>query len=359
MKIVGVFRGFPGLGRVVSGVELLQYFRREYGTEIFIYTYLQGDALLKHCNIQNQISISPLDISSIGIIPVSKYGEAILNSINKINPDFVLIDGEPLMVQAIKLANPGTHVIALLNPSDVENPMNQISSQLFFNHYFSLSDLAIVHGLRKVQNPGIYKNFHSINTIIRTEILNINRVIKSKQIFCILGGGTVNVQNDFLESTLNIAKLCFGLSLELAEYKVTIQCSSSNVYEIINENIKSNQPANLQLISTFKPPADYYSNSSLIITRAGRNSLSELLFLNIPAISFISGCSFRKEEQACNAQHSQNLLIKSLPTDIQLSQFVQTCKELLYKNEIEETKSCFMPGNKVAIELILNYLKNH
>jgi hypothetical protein len=359
MKIVGIFRGFPGLGRVVSGVELLHYFQGEHGAEIFIYTYLQGEVLLKQYNIQSQFSISPLDISSIGIIPVSKYGENIINSIGKIKPDFVLVDGEPLMVQAIKLTYPNTHVISLLNPSDVENPMNQTSSQLFFNHYFSLSDLAIVHGLRKVNNPGIYKNFHSVNTIIRTEILNISRVIKSKQIYCILGGGTVNVQNDFLESTLKIANLCFGLALELADYKITIQCSSSNVYEIVNENIKPNQPANLQLISTIKPPADYYSNSSLIITRAGRNSLSELLFLNIPAISFISGCSFRKEEQACNAQHSQNLLIKSLPTDIQLSQFVQTCKDLLYKNEIEDTKNCFLPGNKVAIELILNYLKNH
>jgi hypothetical protein len=357
MRIVGIFRGFPGLGRVVSGVELLRNFQRVHGAEIIIYTYLQGEVLLKQYNIRNQLSISSLDISSIGIIPVSMYGEAILHSIGEIKPDFVLIDGEPLMLQALKLAYPDTHVIALLNPSDVENPMNQISSQVFFNHYFSLSDLAIVHGLRKISNPGIYNNFHSINTIIRTEILNIKHIIKSKQIFCVLGGGTVNVQNDFLESTLKIANLCIGLALELADYKVTIQCSSSNVYEIINENIKPNQPANLQLISTIKPPADYYSNSSLIITRAGRNSLSELLFLNIPAISFVSGCSFRKEEQACNVQHSQNLKIKSLLIDIQLSQFVLSCKELLNKSEIEERKPYFLPGNNVAIEIILNYLK--
>lgn len=359
MKIVGIFRGFPGLGRVVSGVELLQNFHREHGAEIYIHTYLQGEVLLKQYHIPNQFSISQLDISSIGIIPVSKYGEAILHSISKIKPDFVLIDGEPLMLQALKLACPDTHVIALLNPSDVENPMNQNSSQLFFNHYFSLSDLTIVHGLRKISNPGKYKNFHSINTIIRTEILDINQFIKSKQIFCVLGGGTVNVQNDFLESTLKIANLCFGLAKELVDYKITIQCSSSNVYEIVSEKIKPNQPANLQLISTIKLPTEYYSNSSLIITRAGRNSLSELLFLNIPAISFISGCSFRKEEQACNARHSQNSQIKSLPTDIQLSQFVQSCKELLNENDIKETKSNFLPGNKVATELILNYLKNN
>jgi hypothetical protein len=354
--MVGIFRGFPGLGRVVSGVELLRNFQREYGAEIIIYTYLQGDVLLQQYNIRNQLSISSLDISSIGIIPVSNYGEAILDSIGKIKPDLVLIDGEPLMLQALKLAYPDTHVIALLNPSDVDNQMNQISSQVFFNHYFSLSDLAIVHGLRIINNPGIYNNFHSINTIIRTEILNIKHIIKSKQIFCVLGGGTVNVQNDFLESTLKIANLCFGLALELSDYKVIIQCSSRNVYEIINENAKSNQLANLQLISTIKPPADYYSNSSLVITRAGRNSLSELLFLNIPAISFVSGCSFRKEEQSCNVKHTQNSMIKSLPTDIPLSQFVLSCKELLSMSEIEERKPCFLPGNKFAIEIILNYL---
>jgi hypothetical protein len=358
MKIIGIFRGFPGLGRVVSGIELLQYFQREHGAEIFIYTYLQGEALLYHYNFQNQLSISPLDISSIGIIPVSPSGESILNSIGKIKPDFVLIDGEPLMVQSIKLTYPNTHVISLLNPSDVDNPTNQVSSQLFFNNYFSLSDIAIVHGLRKINNPGIYKNFYSINTIIRTEIFNIKPVTQGKDIICVLGGGTVNVHNDFFESTLKIADLCSGLALELKDYNMTIHCSSNNVFEKIYKTIKPNQLTNLQLISTIKQPVEYYSNSSLIITRAGRNSLSELLFLNIPAISFISGCSFRKEEQTSNAQHSQNLTIRNLSTDIELPQFVKSCKELLHKNNFEETKSDFLPGNKEAIEIILNYLKN-
>jgi hypothetical protein len=357
MRIIGIFRGFPGLGRVVSGIELLLYFQKTHKADIFIYTYLQGEALLRQYNIENQFSISNLDISSIGIIPVSNYGEAILRDIGTINPDFVLIDGEPLMVQAIKLTYPNIRVISLLNPSDLENSANQLSSQLFFNHYFSMSDLAIVHGLKKVTNSGNYKNFFSINTIIRTEIFNINPNTKNKEIHCILGGGTVNVQNDFLESTLKIADLCFGLAHELKEHSLKIQCSSNNVYDKISKKLNPVQTSNLQLIASIKQPIEYYSTSSLIITRAGRNTLSELLFLNIPAISFVSGCSFRREEQACNAQYSQNSLIRNFPTDIELPLFIHSCKELLERHNIKETKTDFIPGNKDAIEIIQNFIK--
>ena len=42
MKILGIFRGFPGLGRVVSGVALLETLRDKYDCEIKCISYLQG-----------------------------------------------------------------------------------------------------------------------------------------------------------------------------------------------------------------------------------------------------------------------------------------------------------------------------
>lgn len=356
MKIVGIFRGFPGLGRVVSGIELLHFFKRKYKAEILIFTYFQGGKLLKSLNGFNNPTIYPSDISSIGIIPVSIYGESILNCISTNRPDFVLIDGEPLMVQAIKLTYPTTKVVSLLNPSDVENSSNQYSSQLFFNHYYSLSDLVIVHGLRKIDNPGVYRNYYSINTIIRKEIMEINPKRKKNEITCILGGGTVNVLDEFLQSTIQIANLCIELAKQLKDHNITILCSSNNILESLNTNKTLSNITNLQIISEIKRPFEFYSNSALIITRAGRNSLSELLYLKLPTISFISGCYYRKEEQTINMYHSKNDIIKNLPIDIELPQFIKACKELLSKENRSENKPNFQPGNKEAIEIIIGQL---
>jgi len=30
-RIIGIFRGFPGLGRIVAGVSILEYLRDNYG----------------------------------------------------------------------------------------------------------------------------------------------------------------------------------------------------------------------------------------------------------------------------------------------------------------------------------------
>ena len=42
MRILGIFRGFPGLGRVVSGVGILETLRDKYNCEVEIISYLQG-----------------------------------------------------------------------------------------------------------------------------------------------------------------------------------------------------------------------------------------------------------------------------------------------------------------------------
>ena len=47
MKILGIFRGFPGLGRVVAGVSLLETIKMNYNCEIKIISYLQGNKYLE------------------------------------------------------------------------------------------------------------------------------------------------------------------------------------------------------------------------------------------------------------------------------------------------------------------------
>ena len=89
MKIAGIFRGFPGLGRVVSGVELVTHFKDNYNAVIRVFSYLQGEKYLKQKGFMTNHSVSEHDFSSIGIIPVSAFGEYIFNQI----ADFLKLSG--------------------------------------------------------------------------------------------------------------------------------------------------------------------------------------------------------------------------------------------------------------------------
>lgn len=233
-KILGIFRGFPGLGRVVSGVSLLETLRDEYGCCIEIISYLQGNRYLELKGYENLHEVVPMDYCSIGLLPTNVTGAYIHEKIRCFQPDIVIIDGEPLIIQALKISYPKLKIVALLNPADIENEQNDQDAMRYFNAMYSLSDLAVVHGLRSVSNTGNYKKLISVNTILRKEILDV-RTNRTNNIFCLLGGGTVNVGYTFSESTIQIAKLCMDASEYLKEYNMHIVCSSKNIYDTLNE----------------------------------------------------------------------------------------------------------------------------
>lgn len=96
-----------------------------------------------------------------------------VNSIKSFMPELIVVDGEPLILQSIKISHANVKVVALFNPADVDNPNNDKEAMDFFNALYSLSDLSIVHGLRRMKQDKRYKNFISINTIIRREIIAV------------------------------------------------------------------------------------------------------------------------------------------------------------------------------------------
>lgn len=298
MKVIGIFRGFPGLGRVVSGVETLRIFQKYHNAEITVFSYLQGFEYCK--DIFNTHNIfTEKDISSIGIIPVSQSGELIIDEIEKINPNFILIDGEPLLLLTIKLRFPNLKVITLLNPFDVENPNNKISSQLFFKDCYAKADYAIVHGIWQVEKPKEFvNNFYSLHTILRNEILEIKPTYNNNRIVCILGGGSVNGSSSFFQNTLEIAKKAFLIAKEYVSFQVDIFCSCEDVYREVTQFNTFNQ--NIFVHRELKNPNDMYSNAKLVLARAGRNTISELLHLKIPSLLFATSCNIRGSEQSQN-----------------------------------------------------------
>lgn len=147
MKVLGIFRGFPGLGRVVSGVSLLETLRDKYACKIKMISYLQGNCYLRLRGYEGMQEAIPMDFCSIGLLPTNRMGVHIHSEIKSFAPDIVLVDGEPLIVQSLKISYPSLKIVTLLNPADVDNPHNDKEAMDFFNHLYSLSDLAIVHGL--------------------------------------------------------------------------------------------------------------------------------------------------------------------------------------------------------------------
>lgn len=345
MNVLGILRGFPGLGRVVSGTAILETLRDEHNCNIEIISYLQGQNFLEKRGHVKECDVTPLDYCSIGLLPTNKMGAYIHQRIKKFHPDIVIIDGEPLILHSLRISYPNLKIVSLLNPSDVDNPQNDAEAMDFFTSMYSLSNLAIVHGLRGVETDK-YKSIITINTILRKEILNIKN-IPTPNIYCVLGGGTVNVGAQFAESTIQMAKLCVEAASYLKDYTMHIVCSSDNIYKELSSGV----PTNVQLHKEIIDSEEYYSKACLVITRSGRNTLSELAYLGIPAISFVSGCSYRKAEQEQNLKSLNATNICSAEINISAKDFADLCiKQQSYRQECPK----FIIGNFTAVSEILS-----
>lgn len=345
-RVLGVFRGFPGLGRVVSGLSLLETLRDKYGCSIEAISYLQGNRYLELKGYKISQEANPMDFCSIGLLPTNSMGAYIHERIRALQPDLVIVDGEPLIIQSIKLSHPQLKVVALVNPADIDNKENDQDAMIYFNAMYSLADLTIVHGLRKVSDTRVFKNLLSINTILRWEILDICNS-RTKEIYCILGGGTISVGDQFERSTVQIAKLCMEASAFLREYKMHIICSSQNIYLELK---KCTYGENVILHAGILNVQQYYSRAGLIITRSGRNTLSELAYLGIPALSFLSGCQYRRTEQRQNLEALGAPNVKGVDIHIQPQILADMIRDMISKTYMRKS---FTPGNKQAIQEIM------
>lgn len=349
MKALGIFRGFPGLGRVVSGIALMETLRDKFMWEIEMISYLQGNAYLRSKGYIVQQEVSSFDYCSIGLLPTNKMGEFIHNHIRTVHPDVVLIDGEPLILQSLRISYPKLKIIALLNPSDVNNPLNNKEAMDFFNEMYTKADLAIVHGIQAVKTKYSYESLISVNTILRPEVLNISN-FPIGHIYCVLGGGTVNVDDAFTNTTLTIAKHYLSIAKRFPTYKMHIVCSNYDIYHAVS---KMNDTNEVILHDEVLSPAEIYSNANLIITRSGRNSLSELAYLGIPAISFVSGCSYRIAEQKQNIANLSAPNIATAPLEISTEALYGLCLQQIG----QRYSTAFKCGNDeaiIAIQQLLN-----
>ncbi len=351
MKVLGIFRGFPGLGRVIGGVSILETLRDFYGFKVKAISYLQGNEYLKAHGFTILSDATNFDYCSIGLLPTNRLAREINMLIKEFVPDIIIIDGEPLMMQSIRISYPDTKIVALLNPSDVENEANDVEAMDFFNALYQMADLAIIHGSRIIKTRRAYKNIISIPTIIRNEITKLRRT-PINVIYCILGGGTLNVGTQFLESTVRIGTLCIEAAAVIPEYKFVILCSCSDVYEAL---IQHSATSNVVLEKEIANATEYYKYASMVITRSGRNTLGEVAYLGIPTITFLSGCEYRQAEQLKNIESINTDNIYCVSNEITADRFTELIRHAIGK----QYKQTPVNGADLATNAILSLYRDY
>lgn len=358
-KIYGVFRGFPGLGRVSSGIALLQEFQNmEY--EIAGISYLQGQEALRKQNVSQlfKYKIEPCDITSIGINPITGFANKIIEMIIKNQPDMVIIDGEPLLESTLCDVYPKEKIIALLNPTDLENETLPVSTMKFYHKNYLSASNAIVHGIGIKNANKIYKgcNINYIATILRKEVVDIaHSTTFTNRIIGVLGGGTVNSSRSFADSTISMGRKIIEIGKMLSDYEFYVYCNDYSIKRAIEKNVSV--PANTNIVAEYVSPAVMYSNIRLVIARAGRNVISELLYLNIPGLLIATSGDYRSKEQEKNINmiinESNNLFDKfNIDDDTSI-----LADKILLKLKEKKHTSGFIPGNDHAIHIIKSILE--
>lgn len=297
-SILFILRGFPGLGRVIGSIQISKYIEQHFDCKIYYATYLQGSAYLDSINLDHLKLDSNYDITSLGIQPISLTAERIFDLIEKKNISTVFLDGEPLLAISLRHEFPYLTINSVLNPSDYENKDLRKSITLFFNHCYEYSDKIIIHGLERVptRNPKI----HSVNTILRDEIVENVSVSNGNRISVVFGGGARNSTQAFID----YSKLFLKLIVEVAK------CNSKYIFDVFWPNYSDDWDikvsANLNIYSDISNPSVIYDNE-IIIARGGRNTISEILSLNKKAILFSISGEHRASEQFKNSQTAKRL----------------------------------------------------
>lgn len=360
MKIYGVLRGFPGLGRVSSGIALLKGLQKK-GHSVKAVSYLQGYDALEQQSVKPFIeyNITKNDIMPIGLNPIEKYSTLIIESIIQDCPDLVIIDGEPLLTSTLCSVFDRRRIISILNPTDLINKSLPPSTINFYHsHYLSCSN-SIVHGIGLSGEKWLFNNdckVHCLNTILREEILEMEVEPFPEEISCILGGGTANATESFFESTVMIGKKIIELATCNKEYNFNIYCNDKFIKDrIIREN---KIPFNVSIYDTYISPIQIYKNSAIVIARAGRNVSSELLYLGIPALLVATKGDFRSVEQDKNI----NDIIKIGKGNIDKIYLGDTIDivNATFNRLLQHKRVCtdFEPGNQSALKIIDNILES-
>ena len=367
MRVLFINRGYPGLGRVMGSVALDSIFKnsaifRNY--ESAFASYLSGYTYLEKSNFH------PINLFPDGYfyrpnafcIPFGVEGRSFVKLVGSFSPDFVVIDGEPLFIDWLydMLQIP---VLVITNPSDLYNPACDDMAIDFFRYYYSKAHAVIAHGIWRLPdhltNLGNRAgNVVEMNTIVHHKIFEAgfqrrignNKPSCGRKIVGVLGGGSENVASSYRSHSLQLAKwlveACDCVEIE----KLTLYCSDKNVYKCLVEECHPRFPCNF--IADQMDNISDIIEADLIVGRAGRNLVSEVLTLGSRALLVaVAAENYRTGDQKETAEVATKTsrAIRRMSINAGYEQFQRSFQQLV---DLQPSIPGWIPGNEVFIKFV-------
>ena len=172
-----------------------------------------------------------------------------------------------------------------------------------------------------------------------------------------MGGGTKNATESFFTYTLDIGKKVITLADYLEDINIDIYANDDIIAELLLKDLSNSK---IHVYKDYCTAEDMYLNTNLVICRSGRNTVSELLYLNLPALLISAGDDFRGKEQKYNIKKAESLSngqVSGFDMSLPLYELAKIVKNKINNKEIIENK--FEPGNKYLIKILEEFLSEN
>lgn len=315
LRIYYVLRGYPGLGRVMGGVALHETLRAKLGNQYQgrFASYLAGYRYLSG-TCHSTLELFPDDFRltpNAYLNPLGHESMLLAEDLQRFRPDRVVVDGEPFCIAWLKDVL-GLPVTALAHPADFYNPSNNALASALFRYYFCQADQLFVHGLEPLPSE-VASELKARTSLIETRTLvkpaihvegkrrRGGAASKGKHVVCVLGGGTDNVSQQFLEATVKIGAWTMIVARAIPDMQLTMFCTTT---ALRNEMLAVAGPAlsNWELYGELRDATTALIAADAVVARSGRNLVSEILTLGTRALVIpVRAETYRAGEQRRNA----------------------------------------------------------
>ncbi len=361
MRVLFITRGYPGLGRVMGALalnDLLSDLYKPDNYEAIFTSYLSGYTFLTELGYKCEDMYPDTYYYRPNAFcnPFGIESQVVQTIIIDFEPDLVVIDGEPLLINLItdifKIP-----VLILTHPSDLHNPDVKDRAIDLFRYYYSHAELVIAHGITRLplgQKPlgGKAGDVIECNTLVRTAIADegkrrrseIDHSKGSTKIVGVMGGGSENVYKNFRSSTRTLAEWLIRASVEEKVDSLEIYCADQLLFEYLGKWQK--KISFLKLMNKQAENTSSLIDADIIVGRSGRNLVSEMLTLGarslmvtVTAEQYRSADQYRTGEAATNLTPSGKWII----INDGFSKFQSSFHELI---KLPPASPTWVPGNE-------------
>ena len=347
-RILFLVRGAPGLGRVMPSLAMWETIKASGGKALF----LTNRVGYKFLSILKEDVLDIGATESIFLNPLDPPFEKAINSIEKFEPDLIVVDGEPVVLPYLRRFE--RSIIFIANPHDLFGPINHFRKihKVFVEH----ADLIVVPSLDFLTHKYETKEGFLITPpFVRTtkQVVNRTKLNSPPHVIVSLGGGVVGGGHDFRLLTQEL----FNRLVEALYYLFQVN-ELSRVSLIPGEGIEIlsdlNFPPEFKLYTQPIDLLSLLSEADLTITRAGRNTIAELAYYGYPGMVIpLNMDPLRGSEQHSNAVHARTFpnIYVFIPEDLSFRNIFTAIRNAITETAKTNIKP-FTPGNFILAQIL-------